>query len=64
MGKILTFGMGIGAALNDRMGCTGVAKAGDDEGIGFGLAAGVAGGLKIGAAFDFLIGSRRPILSN
>jgi hypothetical protein len=60
-GSILVF-VGIAAALKGRIGCTGVANPGEEEGIGF-RGAGVGGGLNIGAArgfsgpFDFLISS-------
>ena len=43
---------GTAAALNGRIGCAGVAKAGEEEGIGFD-GAGVGGGLNIGAARGF-----------
>lgn len=49
--------------LKGRIGCTGVANAGDDEGMGFEFVAGVAGGLKSGGAFDFVVGFRRAIIS-
>lgn len=61
IGRILAFGRGPAAALNGRIGCTGVANAGDEEGIGFILVVGVAGGLKIEAVFDFGIGFGRLI---
>lgn len=48
IGSMLAFA-GAAAGLKGRMGCAGVAKAGDDEGIGF-KGAGVGGGLNIGAA--------------
>lgn len=60
---MVAFCMGTAAALKGRIGCTGVANAGDDEGIVFELGAGVAGGLKIGTAFDFFVGLGRLILS-
>ena len=49
IGRILAFA-GMAAALKGRMGWTGVANAGDEEGIGFNGAAGVLGTLKMGAA--------------
>jgi len=51
IGSILAFVVAA-AALKGLIGCTGVAKAGEEDGIGFG-GAGVAGNLKIGAAFGF-----------
>lgn len=51
IGSILPL-VGTAAALNGRIGCAGVAKAGDEEGIGF-AGAGVGGGLKMGAARGF-----------
>jgi len=54
MGSILAF-VGMAAELNGRMGCTGVANAGDDEGIGFNTA-GVLGTLKIGAVLLMIAG--------
>jgi len=51
IGSMLAF-IGIAAALKGRIGCTGVANAGDEEGIGFN-GAGVGGGLNIGAARGF-----------
>ncbi|TGO46023.1 hypothetical protein BOTNAR_0619g00050 [Botryotinia narcissicola] len=54
IGRILAFGIGAPAGLKGRIGCTGVANAGDDEGIGFEFVAGVAGGLKSGGSFDFV----------
>jgi hypothetical protein len=51
IGSMLAF-CGIAAALKDRIGCTGVANAGDDEGIGL-SGAGVGGGLNVGAALGF-----------
>jgi hypothetical protein len=44
-----TLGFEIGAAVKGRMGCTGVANAGDEEGIEL-SGAGVGGGRNIGAA--------------
>jgi len=44
--------VGAAAALKGLIGCTGVAKAGEEEGIRFG-GAGVAGALNIGAALGF-----------
>ena len=44
--------VGTAAALNGRIGCAGVANAGEEEGIGF-AGAGVGGGLNIGAARGF-----------
>lgn len=63
IGRILAFGIGAAVGLKGRIGCTGVANAGDDEGIGFEFVAGVAGGLKSGGAFDFVVGLRRAIFS-
>ena len=51
IGSILAFA-GAPAGLKFRIGCTGVANAGDDDGIGFN-GAGVGGGLNIGAARGF-----------
>ena len=51
IGRTLAF-VGAAAALKCLIGCTGVAKAGEEEGIGFG-GAGVAGTLNMGAALGF-----------
>jgi hypothetical protein len=50
-GSIVDFA-GAGAGLKGRIGWTGVAKPGEEEGIGL-SGAGVGGDLKIGAARDF-----------
>jgi hypothetical protein len=51
IGSMLAF-VGIAAALKERIGCTGVANAGEEDGIGF-SGAGVGGGLNTGAAIGF-----------
>jgi len=51
IGSILAL-TGAATALKGLIGCTGVAKAGEEDGIGF-SGAGVAGTLNMGAAFGF-----------
>jgi hypothetical protein len=54
IGRMLAFGA-IAAALKGLMGCAGVAKAGEEEGIGL-FDAGVSGNLKIPAARGIAFG--------
>jgi hypothetical protein len=56
IGRMLALG-GIAATLKGRMGCAGVANAGEDEGIGLSLCAGVSGNLKMVAVRGFAVGS-------